>query len=240
MKKLRKILFITFGFIFCVFLLLGGLPTFYSADPIVGVVRDSSNLQPVPGAIVIARWTLWGGSFFHSNNLGDLGVQIAVADSSGKYVIPGWRLKFSSKFIAAMPSSEPKIYVYKYGYVPATMINGLYFHGAIKNNHSFFIHWYGSTDINVNPLIGSVENKIAIFDRAEYYLPPIYKDCGNNEFLPFFLELDKQLQEKEIYLSNIYNDKKWLSPWFQQQSLQGEPVCLNIKNTLINARKKRH
>ncbi len=88
----------------------------YSSPEIRGTVTDISTGKPVPGAIVIWRWSGNVSSLAHSHTV-CYRIDLVVTDESGRYTVPAWNLRSGElpniKNKNALPNA---IAIYKSGY----------------------------------------------------------------------------------------------------------------------------
>jgi hypothetical protein len=235
MKKSLKY----FGYFILCIVVYNFVTLFYRAEPISGVVRDAATGQPLAGAVVAINWSSQIPGF-HSPNSKYFEDQEAVTDAQGRYTIPGWWIKFLPRAFASISTEEPTLLVYKYGYLPLRMRNifdRTTNNGTWKDTHTFFIRWYEPTDLKITSLPSNEEEKMKLIFMNSSIAPSISYECSWKKMLPLILEADKQEEENEAYYAKLYNDDKYLEPWFLKE--QKSVTCPGIIEILTDARKLR-
>jgi len=247
MKRFFKLIFRMFLFLLFLALLVSLLVTYssypssYEAKPISGVVFDAESKQPVEGAVVVAIWSEYGGAF-QAYKIDELEVQEAVTDNQGKYTLPGWPLKRSRNRSAFVPTDEPRIFAYKYRYLPKYIYNGIVQEMGRRQpyKHDRTISWYGSTDIYMSPLIITENERSQVLSQFIQITPSIYYGCGWKKLTRLLLEVDKQREEFEIYFSIPLKRAIVREAWYLEEVSQGpQPECAGAVELLTNARKLR-
>lgn len=215
----------------------------YTASPISGVVLDESTGQPVAGAVVEAVWYSQSPGY-HSPGREIFEVQETVADAQGRYRLSGWKLKLLTRVLASVDGAQPEVSAYKYGYLPRTIRNN-----SSMDTHSLFIKWNGDTEIKIAPLTGTFAEKVEEFNSYsnQLYWASIYRGCEWKKTIQLLLELDKQLQDSEIYSANMQKNSESMSlisevvivPWYLKPYQSASPDCLGAIEILANARELR-
>jgi len=182
----------------------------YSAPPITGVVRDASTGLPINNAVVLAVWFSQRPGF-HSPGRQFFEAQETVTNEYGKYLIPGWKIKFLPRLFAGISTDEPQIVVYKYGYLPNSIKN----FSRESKTHGFFIQWPKNSSIDLELLSGSMEEKILKFQSSDTLLPILY-DCKWERNKLLLIELYKFFEDKEKYIAETNSLFKPVEPWFYQ------------------------
>lgn len=220
-------------------------PSKYTAEPISGIVLNSTTGQPLAGAIVDVTWYSQDPDF-HSPRREIFEIQEAVTDAEGHFTIPGWGPKKIDRSGASFDVRQPEILIYKYGYKPANHIN--LSHQTNSGSHGSIIRWYESTEMKIEPLIGTPEEKIGFFSHS-FPLPVGVGGCEWKKRVNLILEYDKQIEDRENYYANLYkgkNDiyseqaKSLYETWFlANERTHVEHDCPEIIELLSNARKSR-
>ena len=100
--------------LFSVFMLSGcdTDPGYSSGKELRGVIVNADSGEPIPDAIVVAKWITSSGTAGGSN-LVCFHVGTATTDAAGEYYMPAWRQKspFSAKY-----ERDITVYAYKPGY----------------------------------------------------------------------------------------------------------------------------
>jgi len=246
MKRFFKLIFRMFLFLLFLALLVSLLVTYssypssYEAKPISGVVFDAESKQPVEGAVVVAIWSEYGGAF-QAYKIDELEVQEAVTDNQGKYTLPGWPLKRSRNRSAFVPTDEPRIFAYKYRYLPKYIYNGIVQEMGVHPpyKHERMISWHGSTDIFILPLTVTEKDRMQEFTEVEWITPGI-KGCRWKKLTHLLLEVDKHREDLENYFSNTSKNGTSREAWYLKEVSQGpQPACAGAVELLTNARKLR-
>jgi len=97
------------------------VPSFYTAENLDARVVDAETKLPIPGVIVVASWTLSGGTM-EGKPMGSLVAGEAITDNEGRFHIAGWgRTERPSSGI--LDVLDPEFVLYKPGYLLAYKTN---------------------------------------------------------------------------------------------------------------------
>jgi hypothetical protein len=105
-------------------------PLVYYAEPFHGRVIDAQTLEPIPGAIVGARWVLW---VIWVGNREVLSEAQTVTDLNGNYTIPG-RLMLRWQPLGWLDESDPAMVVFKAGYKAEFLTNDVGRNGWVRRS----------------------------------------------------------------------------------------------------------
>jgi len=89
-------------------------PATYTAENIDARVVDSVTKQPIPGALVVAMWTLV--RYNEYSTVGVLKVEEAVTDEFGRFHISGWG-PLPRPSSGVLDVLDPQFVVFKHGYL---------------------------------------------------------------------------------------------------------------------------
>lgn len=84
----------------------------YSADAISARIVDADTGAPVQGVNVVASWTYGGGEWLDTSTHAVMVLE-AVTDADGRFTIPAWGPKLSSRRLSA---GQPAFWIFKSGY----------------------------------------------------------------------------------------------------------------------------
>ena len=225
--------------IVCVYI-YDSYPSVYEATPISGTVFDAGSKQPVEGAVVVATWSEFGGAF-QAYKIDELEVQETVTDNQGKYTLPGWPLKRSRNWSAFVPTDEPRIFAYKYRYLPKYIYNGIVQDMGRRQpyEHERTISWHGSTDIYMSLFTFTEKDRMQEFTEVEWITPGI-KGCRWKKLTHLLLEVDKHREDLENYFSSTSKNATSHQAWYLNEVSKGpQPECTGAVELLTNARKLR-
>ncbi len=171
-------------------------PLVYYAKPIHGRVVDGWTHEPIAGAVVGARWVLW---MLWIGNRDSIREAQTVTDLNGNYAIPG-RLMLRWSPVGWLDDSDPAMVVFKSGYVPEFLLNGLDRDGWVRRSR-----WDG-IEIELEPFHGTPQDRIQQLDSVLYYCGQS-KRCYEelNEERPFCGARDPAFFR---YLERLLNEHK--------------------------------
>lgn len=230
-KKLKRRIFLSLVVAIACLIIYGQL---YSASPITGVVRNEATGLPIKNAVVLAVWFSQRPGF-HSPRRQFFEAQETVTDEYGKYVIPGWTIKFLPRLFARISTDEPQIVVYKYGYLPNSITN---FSRELRT-HGFLIKWLTNPSINLELLSGSMEEKIIKFQSSNMLLP-IFYGCEWEKNKLLLIELDKFFEDRDKYISETDSLFKPAEPWFHAYKDATSLGCVTLYEFIKAARINRN
>lgn len=105
----RDIAFVLF---FLIFPLFGcATPLRYSAESIEATVVDEETRQPIEGAVVVARWPIYGG--LHPDSVRTFELLETTTDKNGRFNFPAWG---PTMYLGEGAVLDPRITVFKSGY----------------------------------------------------------------------------------------------------------------------------
>lgn len=92
---------------------------FYIARSSSGRVIDADTKQPIPGAVVVAQWTL---SEFARGESSVINAKEVTTNSQGEFTIPGWGPRLRP-CLTKLGNWDPWLLIFKTGYVPAALFS---------------------------------------------------------------------------------------------------------------------
>jgi len=227
MKKSHKF----FGSVFLLFMGYTIYSHFYSAPPISGVITDATTGQPVEGTVVLADW-ISERSEYHSKSTELFETQETLTDKQGRYVIPGFKMKFLWRIFADIARNSPEIVIYKYGYLPRNTSSAEGTSPA-EGARKF-------PNIEIKQFLGTPEEKSKFINDFLHMIPTITEGCYWKERILLVLEADKQVEELERYVASHSQSTKQLKPWFSEYEHIENTSCPGAIETITNARKIRN
>ena len=109
------------GIIFIVYS-LAAFPPFYWAMPMQARVVDTDTGEPIEGAIVVARWILFGG--FEGMDVGSMAIIETVTDKNGEFRFSWWGPRFRVPW-GRIQDFDPGLIIYKEDYRFRYLTNSL-------------------------------------------------------------------------------------------------------------------
>lgn len=86
-------------------------PIRYSAESIEATVVDVETRQPIEGAVVVARWPIYGG--LHPNSVRTFELLETTTDKSGSFYFPAWG---PTMYLGEGTVMDPEITIFRSGY----------------------------------------------------------------------------------------------------------------------------
>jgi len=203
----------------------------YSAPSIDGVVLDSESNKPLSNVVLVAVWYSQSPGF-HSSRDKFFETQEVKTDKDGKFSIPGWRVRFLTRFFGGFSTDQPQIIVYKYGYIPEKLQN----FSRESREHPFTIEWHQETIIKLDPSVGALSDQLnTLEDRL--FLARISFNCtwSKNKYL--LAELDKFYEEQEAYTALLSGRSQ--NPWLQEANPIDQEGCESLSGYLKSERSLR-
>ena len=132
----------------------------YAAEPIDAIVVDAQTKRPVAGALVVARWIARGGGGMHRpGDMGSVEMLETLTAADGTFHFDGWGPR-NYEGDGTLLDEDPRIIVFKHGYLLRHLGNGQYVAPPAKDFRSRKTGpvrsslWSGET-IELEPFKGS-------------------------------------------------------------------------------------